>query len=146
MKCAGKLVEEEAQGFGEALVDLKRCRDARKEVVLRGEVAAAVSQEGQGGAAGESAADETDPGDDAHPADFAFDGGEQNENERERSGERDGCAEAPAHAGDPADEKIREPDRDGQRADVHEKAERQEIASDRKMPGTFAKEAFERNI
>jgi molybdopterin biosynthesis enzyme MoaB len=43
----GELVEKEAEGFGEALVNLERCGDAGEEVVLRSEVAAAVSQEGE---------------------------------------------------------------------------------------------------
>ena len=83
---AGEFVQHEAERFGEALVDLESCGDAGEEVVLRGEMAAAVGQEGEGGAASECAADKAHPGDDAHPADFAFNGGEQDEDEGESAG------------------------------------------------------------
>ena len=63
------------------MVDLESGGDAGEEVVLGGEVAAAIGEEGEGGSAGECAAYETHPGNHAHPANFTFDGGEQNQNE-----------------------------------------------------------------
>src|SRR6476661_5848464 len=108
-------------------------------------MAAAVSQESQRGSAGKGAANEAQPGDHADPANFAFDGREQNEDKRERTRERDRGAESPAHASDPADKKIGKPDGDRQRADVHEIAESQQIAGNRQVPGSFAEETLDRN-
>jgi len=79
MESAGQFVEKEAQRFGQALVELQGGCNAREEVVLRGEVAAAVGQEGQGCPPCKRAANEADPSDDAHPADLAFYGGEQDQ-------------------------------------------------------------------
>jgi hypothetical protein len=108
-------------------------------------VTAAVGKESEGSAPGEGASEKAEPGHYAHPADFAFDGGEENQSESQDAGQRDGGAESPAHARDPADEEIGKPDGDGQRAHGHENAEGQEIAGNRQMPGTFAEKTLERD-
>jgi hypothetical protein len=72
--------------------------------------------------------------------DFAADGGEGYEKESESAGDGESCVNTPASAGDVTDEEIRKPDGDWGRADVHEEGEGQNVASEREMPGTAAKE------
>src|SRR5262249_22010696 len=79
---AGQLFEEEAEAFGEALVHFHGGGNAGEELLLDGEEAVAVTEEGDAGTGGEGGACQAEPGNDAEEVDFAFNNREENDFER----------------------------------------------------------------
>jgi len=135
----GEIVEEQAQRFGEALVDLHGGSDAGEKIAFRGEETGAVAEKGEAGASGKGTAGDADPGKHAHPMDFAADGGESYEKKREDARDGQSGVKSPASAGYVTNEEIRKPRGDREGADVHESGEGEDVANERQVPRAASK-------
>src|SRR5579883_478812 len=141
----GKLIEQKAKGFGKTLIHLERRRNTGEKFVFRGEAAAAVAEEREAGAAGESARGKADPRENAHPLNFAGVNGEKHHGKGERARKGKRGVEPPADAGREANEGVREPDGNGRRGDIHEENESEEVAKERQVPVAGPQKVLEGN-
>src|SRR5216683_419262 len=141
----GHLLQEQAQRLGEALIHLNGCGDAREKFVLLGGAAAQRAEKSHAAARGERRADKTEPGNDAHPVNFSLDRREHDQNQRQPAGQRKRHAQSPTNARGVANEEIGKPSRHRAGADVHEKAQREQIAGQRQVPGKATEHALKRN-
>jgi hypothetical protein len=125
------------------LIHLHRRADTGQEFDLCCKAAVAVAKKSKTGAAGESAGGETEPGNNAHPVNFAFASSEKHENKGERTGKRECRVQAPTNSRGIAEKHVGKPDRNRRGADVHEKAERKKIAGQGQVPPTITKKPFD---
>src|SRR6266702_4484039 len=141
-KSARKLLKEEAERFGQSLIDLHGRADARKDLNLRCKAPVAIAEKSEARATGKCARCEAEPGNHANPVNFACPRRQQDQCQRERPSKRQCQVQAPANSGRVTDEHIRKPNGNCRRADVHEETQRQKIAGQREVPGAIAEEAF----
>src|SRR5207253_10959028 len=103
----------------------------------------AIAKKSKSCSAGKGGSGKTDPGDHAHPVNFAFYCGQQNQRQRQDSSQPQRQVKSPADARRVANEHVGKPRRNRRRADKHEVAESQKIAGQRQTPGTAAEQAVD---
>src|SRR6266478_1963526 len=138
-----ELIEKEPQRFRQSLIHLHGRIDAREEIDLGHKPPVEVAEISEACATGKCSSQKPQPGDHAHPVQFAATRRAQHQDEGDGSGKRDGQIKTPANASRVADEHEGKPHRYRGRTDIDEISQGEQIANQRQMPRAFSEEPLQ---